>query len=433
MRMALTLLFLIAAATGARAQTLPDQNPLAYVQAGKWPEAHAAAERTGDPIAEKLVAFYRMLSPNAASAAEIATFIRQNPSWPLPTLLERHRQEALAAEPDATVAATLCIEKKPTRTPAQGAALLRCADALAATGRAKDAAALAREAWVTAIADPITEASFLRRFPGLMSPADQWERFQRLAWDDAPAAQRQVALLDPAHAAQAAARLGLKAGIIGPTAPPAEDPGAFLDLARAYRKLDQNQAAVALWRTAGPAAQKAAPEHLDAFWAERHLLARKLLREGDAPGAYEVIATHGQTEPSIVVEAEFLAGFIALRRLSDPAAAAKHFRALAAASPAVLTQSRAYYWLGRADAQVRRQCPRRLCPRGRLADDVLRPARRPRRGPDRDDPGARPPGRADAGSRAAADPGDDRVGACGADPRRLGRSAAGAAIPVAHG
>jgi len=51
-----------------------------------------------------------------------------------------------------------------------------------------------------------------------------------------------------------------------------------------------------------------------------------------------------------MAEAEFLAGFIALRRLNNPVEAAKHFRALAAASPAVLTQSRAYYWLARAEA-----------------------------------------------------------------------------------
>ena len=47
-------------------------------------------------------------------------------------------------------------------------------------------------------------------------------------------------------------------------------------------------------------------------------LARKLLHDGDAQGAYAVVAAHGQTEPGIVVEAEFLAGFIALRRLNDP-------------------------------------------------------------------------------------------------------------------
>ena len=121
----------------------------------------------------------------------------------------------------------------------------------------------------------------------------------------------------------------------------------MLDLARALRKLGQDQQAVALWRGSGTAAQRAAPDHLVAFWVERQSLTRQLLRDGDNQAAYDVVAAHGQTEPGIVVDAEFLAGFIALRRLHDPVAAAAHFTALAAASPAVLTQSRAYYWLGR--------------------------------------------------------------------------------------
>jgi soluble lytic murein transglycosylase len=231
---------------------------------------------------------------------------------------------------------------------ARGAALLRCAEALADLGRGKEAAAIAREAWVSAISDPATESAFISRFPNLISQDDQWARFQRLAWGDPAAAQRQIARLDPAHAALAQARLGLKANLVEPTPPPAEDPGAMLDLARVYRKLGQDQAAVALWLSAGAAAQKAAPDHLPAFWMERQYLAHQLLRDGDPQGAYDVVVAHGQTEPAFIAEAEFLAGFIALRRLNNPLDATRHFDALAAASHAVLTQSRAWYWLGRA-------------------------------------------------------------------------------------
>src|ERR1700735_4951664 len=76
----------------AQSQATPSllqSNPLTDVQTGKWPEAMADAQRFNDPIATKLITYYRMLTPNAASAAEIATFMRQNPNWPLPGLLER--------------------------------------------------------------------------------------------------------------------------------------------------------------------------------------------------------------------------------------------------------------------------------------------------------------------------------------------------------
>ncbi len=326
----------------------PMQNPLTFVQKGQWVEARDAAVQTGDPVAEKLIAWLRMVTISAASAADIATFIRQNPDWPLPTLLERRRQEAISAERDNAVVVGLCTEKKPTPTPARGAALLRCADALANVGRGKEAGVLAREAWVSAISDPATEAAFIRRFPGMISAEDQWARFQRLAWNDAEGARRQAAMLDPVRAAKATGWLALKAGGIGYTARPEDEPGAMLDRARALRKQEYGALAVAEWQASGAAAQKAAPDHLDAFWQERHLLVRKLLHDGDARSAYAVISGHGQTDPAVVAEAEFLAGFIALRKLNDPGAATRHFNLLAAASPAVLTQSRANYWLARA-------------------------------------------------------------------------------------
>jgi soluble lytic murein transglycosylase len=85
---------------------------------------------------------------------------------------------------------------------------------------------------------------------------------------------------------------------------------------------------------------------LAAFWLERNILGRKLLHDGDAKAAYAVVAAHGQTADEPRAEAEFLAGFIALRRLNDPATAAKHFAVLAA-SRAAITQARAHYWLAR--------------------------------------------------------------------------------------
>ena len=337
MRAFLPLLVLLLSANRLAAQ--PDQNPLNFIQTGQWPQARSAAAKLGNPLGEKLVTYYRMLAPNAASAAEIAAFSRQNPDWPMPSLIERRRQEAIATDPDSTAIAAVCKEKPPAKSPAWGPALFRCADILANP-------AMARQAWVEAIADAATEAAFQRRFPAPPAPADQWARFQRLAWNDTDAARRQIANLDQAQTVRATAWLALKNG--GAFTPnPAEEPGAVLDLARAYRRGNQTAAAVALWRASGTDAQKAAPDHLAEFWSERHQLARKLIQDGDARGAYTVISAHGQTDPALAVEGEFLAGFLALRRLNDPAAAERHFTALAAASPAVLTQSRAFYWLGR--------------------------------------------------------------------------------------
>ena len=58
---------------------------------------------------------------------------------------------------------------------------------------------------------------------------------------------------------------------------------------------------------------------------------------------------HQQQGAAQIADAEFLAGWIALRRLGRPEDAQRHFQALAA-SKSVITQGRAHYWMGRAAA-----------------------------------------------------------------------------------
>ncbi|MBK1662104.1 transglycosylase, partial [Paracraurococcus ruber] len=79
------------------------------------------------------------------------------------------------------------------------------------------------------------------------------------------------------------------------------------------------------------------------------MLARKLLRLGDPASAYQVCARHGIAAPGEPrQEAEFLAGFLALRFLQDPAGAERHFARLAEDSRSVITRARSLYWQGRA-------------------------------------------------------------------------------------
>jgi soluble lytic murein transglycosylase len=127
------------------------------------------------------------------------------------------------------------------------------------------------------------------------------------------------------------------------------DPFLVLEQARWLRKAGQDDAALAVWQTLPPAAMATvAPDRQPAFWSERHLLTRRRLRIGDAAGAYALAAGHGQTDPEQAADAEFLAGWIALRRLNDPTRAIAHFQRLASLSGALITQARAHYWLGRA-------------------------------------------------------------------------------------
>ena len=77
-------------------------------------------------------------------------------------------------------------------------------------------------------------------------------------------------------------------------------------------------------------------------------MSRKLLDLGDARSAYLVVADAAEpTKENSRVERHFMAGWIALRFLDDPATAATHFARIQDVSSHPTSQARSHYWLGR--------------------------------------------------------------------------------------
>jgi soluble lytic murein transglycosylase len=333
------------------------QDVLTLLRAGNFVAADAAASQFPDPVAQKLVRYYRLLTPNAATADELSAFLADSPDWPLQGTIARRRDESLVADADDADVIALCTQPNVPAV-ATVAARLRCADAFARAGRAAEASAMIRRAWIEGPSDPVWEAGFMQRFSTAISSEDQRRRFDRLAWTDAAGAKRQEARLDVTDQPLAEARLALKrddasalAIVAALPAARRSDPGLVLEQARWLRRAGQDADALALWRAIGTDAERAAPtDRVAAFWTERDILARRLLREGDDAGAYALVTGHAQRAPEQIGDAEFLAGFIALRRLKDQAAAQAHFLALARVSKAAITQARAHFWLGRTAA-----------------------------------------------------------------------------------
>jgi len=87
----------------------------------------------------------------------------------------------------------------------------------------------------------------------------------------------------------------------------------------------------------------------DEWWRERRALARKLLDLGDAATAYQVARDAAPpANPYYRTEFHFMAGWIALRFLADPATALDHFAHVDDGMTDPITLSRAAYWRGRA-------------------------------------------------------------------------------------
>jgi soluble lytic murein transglycosylase len=84
-------------------------------------------------------------------------------------------------------------------------------------------------------------------------------------------------------------------------------------------------------------------------WANRRRsLARDEMRDGDAALAYQLASRHFLTSGANYADLEWLSGYIALRKLGDPATALRHFDNHNDAVQSPISKGRAGYWRGRA-------------------------------------------------------------------------------------
>jgi len=284
------------------------------------------------------------LHPREAGFRRIAAFLEAHPDWPAAEWLRKRAEEALVGEhqPDKVVKAW--FETTPPITPYGKYAL---AKALAREGDFDTAAFYARDAWREDDLGQSFETIFLKELGELLTVQDHKYRADRMfyAGKNGPAL-RAAELAGKDATLLARARLGgdkLAAGL-----PPAlqNDPTLLFARVRSLNAAKKFAEAGALLRKAPTDPAKVIDG--DVWWAERRQTSRKLLDLGDADTAYLVAAQHGARSTSNKVEAEFQAGWIALRFLDDPSRAARHFAALAQVAETPLQKSRALYWRGRA-------------------------------------------------------------------------------------
>ncbi|MFM7612209.1 MAG: transglycosylase SLT domain-containing protein, partial [Alphaproteobacteria bacterium] len=208
-----------------------------------------------------------------------------------------------------------------------------------------------RRAWAEAPGDAAAETAIMAQFGRLLSQEDHQQRFDRLFFArDMQGAQRALERLTGVALGSGRMRMALagEPEITQILLRPLDLAWAY-ERARLLRRRDQDADAVASWIVAEPFQTDMPPEIARTVWAERQILARKLLRLNNAKDAHRIAAFHGQPMGSEGrLEAEFLAGFIALRFLNDPVLAQRHFVAMALGTRSVISRARAFYWEGRA-------------------------------------------------------------------------------------
>jgi soluble lytic murein transglycosylase len=336
------------------------KNAIDTLRKGGASKATGVAAGISDPVARKLVEWIILRSDhNGADSARYTAFMAANPSWPSLGAFRR-RAEAMLWVENAKPARVMSFFDGSSPQSAMGRLVL--ARALMAQGDTEGAKALVRDAWRN---DPIpadVEKQVLERYSDFLSRADHKARMEkRLFAADKDSAMRAAHRLGGADLAIAQLRLALgnKGGNAKKLldAVPEEarrDPGYLF--ARAYLLRHDEKIAEAAQVLLSAPTDLAQVHDGEEWWVERRIMARKLLDLGDARSAYRVVAEAAEpTKENSRVERNFMAGWIALRFLDDPAAAATHFARIQEVSSHPTSQARSHYWLGRTAEALHRR------------------------------------------------------------------------------
>jgi len=348
-RIALLLPLMLMAATSASAQ-LPRQ----YVPtpAASYADINAA------------LANWRVLRQSSNYRfADYARFLIANSGWPGESSMRLNAEKAMRiGESPATVLAF--FQKLP---PTTGNGHAQLALALLANGRSNESLAAARNAWGSGDLGPDHEQQLYARLGGSLSWAEHDRRTDALLFDKKPAeAQRFLALTSAARRPAFAARIAMQAGapdaearfqqVAGQTA---SDAGLLMDRLRYLRAGRNEQAARQLAARLHNFVYR--PEDPDRFYEMLLILAEGAAADRQYINAYNIARQVDDAFPAGTdiaakplgirdkyTSLTWLAGKMALDRISRPADAIALFDRYSRGGRSLQVLTKGTYWSGRA-------------------------------------------------------------------------------------
>lgn len=331
--------------------------------AGRAPAPASPAWRD-DLLLQAVSEWRRLQQSDSLPFEDYAAFLIAHPGWPGESNMRRAAERRI--DPNK-YDPRLVVSFFTGFAPLTAAGQTRYAEALLTTGRTGEARANAAGAWTTKGLTVDDEARLMARFGASMTRADHDRRMERLLLDRAttPAA-RQIANASPGKRALYAARLALLRGDADVDARIAaagdavnHDPGYMIERARYLRERGDSTAG-RIWMAQS---RNLTTPPFDPAWFLDNLLS--FAQAAQADGQYDLalaIAKHAEQAfpPGIRVRdrpfAErddytslvWLAGSTALNKLGRHDDAVTMFDRYARAAQTPGTQTKGWYWAGRA-------------------------------------------------------------------------------------
>jgi soluble lytic murein transglycosylase len=315
----------------------------------------AAAAKIQDSAVRAFALWYRYQAPGVNGSGDaIEQFRLAHPDWPGQDDLREKAEAALFLNDASPEQVKAFFAASGPQTGAGKAAL---AGVYLKEGNETGAHELVVSAWRDHELNAAVETKILNRFGYMLTAENHRQRIDRLLYPDdksaTAAALRVAKLLSADDQKKVAARIAVvqRGGNAGkllealPASAIQADVGLRFNRIQYLRRKDREEEA---WKMLLDAPSE--PNvllDLNNWWVERRVNCRAALNAGKARIAYEIAAKHGLVSGDAYIEAEFLAGWIALRFLNEPDTALQHFVALRSAATSSKSIALGEYWLGR--------------------------------------------------------------------------------------
>lgn len=319
---------------------------LEHAENEKWDSVQEAMSGLRKPLAKDIVKWVQ-LRGGEGSLEDYLSFTKARSNWPGMWLIHKMGEGKFSPGTSGRLVIGYFRKIKPQT----GAGSLALAQAYIDQNR-KDAAhrEIAR-AWQRLDLTREEHDRFIKSFGQILAPHHQ-SRMERLLWaGSADQAKWMLPLVGSGAAKLARARIALRKSEPGVDAKiqavPSSlmsDPGLAFERFLWSFKRDRLQRAADLLIAASESRQTLGRPHM---WTRGRLaLARELMERGDARTAYKVASVHQLKPGPDYAELEWLAGYMALRKLGNPGQAIVHFKRLNSAVKTPISKGRAGYWLG---------------------------------------------------------------------------------------
>ena len=332
------------------------QKTFSLVKRKRWNSAMKEIRKSRSKLLKDLVTWMYLKEPsNNLTFQDYNKFIDKNPEWPRINRLRylaEHKIEFKNVKPKEVLK---FFEKK---EPLSGYGKIKLGEAFLTRGNTKKAHDLIAEGFKTANLSSVEHRYLNKKFRNLLTKEDYIERAKYLAWEqDFYELRRTLRYLPSGYKELYFARFALMTRSYGVDSAIAKVPAQFkndiglqFDRAKWRRKRGRYDSALEIINNL-PQDPKLLVKP-DLWFKEKFIIARSRINKKRFEEAYGLLINHGVLDSGNLAEAEWHAGWLALRFLNKPEAAVQHFKIMYEGVNYPISKSRAAYWVGKAYEQL---------------------------------------------------------------------------------